>query len=148
MSLAFTGRHGDVEIPWLTYALLRDNVQHHLERDHGAFTLLHRVSEALGEAPVRLPAAQFNRELQTVREQLLELPIEDLAMATRTRALLHLQWPELGDASSQVVGPLRILGQLVIDARTLGDVFDATISELLALNQDAGPEDEVEISDH
>ena len=39
MSFLFMGPNGSVESRWITYALLRDNVQHHLEEDKSSARL-------------------------------------------------------------------------------------------------------------
>lgn len=60
MSISLLGPSGAYEFPWIRYALLRDNILHHLEQ--GAFTTsfgeTYKIGTVLGGAPVFLSANQ------------------------------------------------------------------------------------------
>lgn len=149
MSIAFVGRRGATEIRWIVWALLRDNVQHHLEggRETTAFRLLHSVSTVFRGDVVCLPAAPFNRELRTIKDALKKLPVDQLAMTSRTRSVMTYQWPAAPSTTSEVVGPLAEFGTLVTNAATVGDVFEGTLDDLCAMTQDAGPDERIDIFD-
>jgi hypothetical protein len=149
MSLSFTTDTGAVEIRWIIYALIRDNVQHHLEAGAPAsrFETLHQISAALGGPSVSLPAARLADEMATVERDLLARPIADLAITARTRAVSHLQWPEVTGPDSEVVGPLEILGALTHGAKTLDDVFGETVRDLRELAAGAGTDRAVLVTD-
>jgi hypothetical protein len=149
MSIAFAGKQGATEIRWIVWALLRDNVQHHLEggQETNAFRLLHSVSAAFRGDVVSLPAAPFNRELRTIQDALRRLPVDQLAMTSRTRSVISYQWPAAPITTSEVVGPLAEFGTLVTNAATVGDVFEGTLDGLCAMTRDAGPDERIEIFD-
>jgi hypothetical protein len=94
MSLTFHGPHGAFERRWIVYAMLRDNVQHHLEggAPTEAFSALHALGSALSRGEVTVPARKLHSEL-TQTHRLLERPIDDLAVSIRTRAICSLLFP-------------------------------------------------------
>ena len=66
MSLSFHGPKGSLEQRWIYYAMLRDSVQHHIEggKPTEDFDCLHRVSDALVEHRVTVPALRLRKELE------------------------------------------------------------------------------------
>jgi hypothetical protein len=98
VSLCFQGPDGEVEERWIIYALLRDNIQHHLE--HGApskqFEAIHRAGGALGGGRVTLNALQLRVELGRAQGELIARPISELAVSARTRAVIERTWPVRG----------------------------------------------------
>jgi len=149
MSLSFTTEEGAVEIRWIVYALIRDNVQHYLEAGASAsrFETIKQISAALGGPPVSLSASRLAEELAVVERDLLPRPIAELAITARTRAVIHLQWPEVTGPESDVVGPLAILGALTHGAKTLDDVFGGTVRDLRELAASAGADRRVLVTD-
>lgn len=77
MSLCFTGPSGSVEQRWIVYALLRDNIEHHLEngRPGPAFEFIHSVGAALGGGTVVLNALRLRSEMGRARDALIGRPI-------------------------------------------------------------------------
>jgi hypothetical protein len=150
VSLTFTAANDSLEIRWIVYALIRDNVQHHLEegKPGARFEAIHRAADALGGTPVKLRAGQLAEELAAVEATLLARPIAVLAMTARTRAVIHYQWPALTEPASEVVGPLALFGGLVRGAATLGDVFGETVRALGRLAATVGPDDAVVVTDN
>lgn len=131
------------------YALIRDNVQHHLEAGAPTpmFAGIHAVSTALGGQSISLSAAQLAREMAIVERDLLPLPASNLALSARTRAVIHFQWPEVAGPATEIVGPLEVFGTLVRNAKSLGDVFGGVVSALHDLATRAGPHGSLEVTD-
>jgi hypothetical protein len=69
MSLAFSGPGGSLEVRWIVYALLRDNVQHHLEggKPSAAFSAVHETSEGKPPALDARPGGPNLPDSQTRR---------------------------------------------------------------------------------
>jgi hypothetical protein len=143
MSLTFQGPNGAFERRWIVYAMLRDNVQHHLENGAPteAFSALHALSAALLRGEVSVPARKLHAELAEARG-LLDRPIEDLAVSVRTRAICALMFPlpslqetELA-SRAEWTAPFPTAG-----AQTLGDLFGSLVEELLRITERASAED-------
>ncbi len=150
MSLIFSGRSGSLEERWITYALLRDAVQHHLEggRPSSRFAVLHSVTRALGNPTISVSAQGLHQELEVARTELLSRPISDLALSERTRAATTLVWsPDLADATALVKDLGSELPLLSGNPHTLGDVFGHFVESLLEITSGAGPEEKIEIHD-
>ena len=150
MSFSFIGARGSFEIPWIQYALIRDNVAHHLEAKGGTddFASIHRIASVVGEDPVTVPAAKLGREMRVVSERLLTLPVSELAVSAPTRAVLQFTWPVVAGPPSEVVGPALMFGALIDGAETLADVFGGAVESFLELTVDAGPSEELEVFEH
>jgi hypothetical protein len=72
-------------------ALLRDNVQHHLEHGlpSGRFAAIHALADSPWDtAPATINPKTLSSELELVWPSLRDLPIESLAISLRTRAAL------------------------------------------------------------
>ncbi len=143
MSLTFHGPRGGFERRWIVYAMLRDNVQHHLEggAPTEAFSALHALGAALSRGEVTVPARKLHAELTRARG-LLDRPIDDLAVSIRTRAICSLLFPlpnlqatELASAAEWTVPFPMAMG------KTLGDVFGSLVEELLHVTEGASEED-------
>jgi hypothetical protein len=153
MSLAFTGPSGTAEHRWIVYALLRDNVQHHLEGgtpDTTDFEALHAIDAALGGNPVRVNARQFRRELDRA-SVLLPQPIAFLAISNQTRAILDRSWrasDRRGSRTTSAEGVVSTIPWLSSHARTLDDVFGNLVRSLMAITSLAGEADVVEVDDN
>ena len=149
MSLSFISPRGSLEMPWLHYNLLRDNVIHHLESGGGAseFGAIHRIASASGTKSVAVSASDLFREMRIVSERLLRLPVSELAISASTRSVLQLSWPVVAGPPFAVVGPSVMFGTLIHRARTLGDVFGGAVDSFLELTSDAGPNDQMEVFD-
>ncbi len=149
MSLLFEGPSGSCERRWIVYALLRDNVQHHLEkgRPGGAFSNLHKVAEALGGQPVEMSAAGLRTELEKSKV-LVKRPIEDLAISARTRAVISLRWPPPDTEETALASDIvESIPMLTGNEETLGDVFGGLVDELLSLSQGASADAVVRVTD-
>ena len=149
MSLAFVSRRGSFEAPWIGWALLRDNVAHHLDggRSPGAYEAIHRLGEGLGRAPVKVPAAEVHACVTRALAGLAARPSSDLALSERTERLLEMGWPIPPTVVTRVVGITGQLPWVPGEARTLGDVFEGFCSSLLELTRDAAPTDVLEVHD-
>lgn len=150
MSLSFTGPKGWLEQRWIFYALLRDNVQHHLESGSPSsdFECLHSISTVLGGATVTFPARRFNAELTRAREALIKRPIGDLAISVRTQSVLGLGQPVPSRRGTKLVtawgGTIPTIGST---AKTLDDVFGHLIDGLLEITADAAEDELVTVND-
>lgn len=149
MSLTFQGPHGAFERRWIVYALLEDNIQHHLEGEPktDAFPALHALGEALSRAKVTVSATQLRAELARL-PALLQLPAEALAVSVRTRAVCALAFPMPATQNTELASvcgwsvPFPVEG-----AETLGDIFGSLVEELLQVTAGATAEDVLTVID-
>ena len=78
-------------------ALLRDNIQHHLEGGipSGAFPAIHALADAPWDSgPVSVSPVMLIFELEAAWPELRDLPTESLAISIRTRAIItHSRCP-------------------------------------------------------
>lgn len=149
MSLTYAGPQGSFERRWIVYAMLRDNVQHHLEQGEPtpAFQHLHALGGALSGGTVSVPALELRAELARV-EPVLALPIEDLAISIRTQAVLTLMFPPPERRGTMLVTeadwelPFPLAGAVTFD-----DAFGSLVSELLRITEGATATDRVTVID-
>jgi hypothetical protein len=138
MSLSFIGAGGAFERRWILYALLRDNVQHYLEggTPGGEFEAIHAISNALGAGAegVEVSASKLRSELAVVGERLRNIPIADLAISLRTRAVTTHCFPL---PETRATGLARAVGWAIpfstAKAETLEQLFGPFIQELLGV---------------
>jgi hypothetical protein len=149
MSLAFFGPQGNLEVRWIVYALLRDNVQHYLEGGTPStrFAELHRLGEALVNERVRVNAERLRKELEQAKSALLHRPVTDLALSARTRAVLSGKWPPVGEDTVVVGAAALNIPLLHAGIRTMADAFGNLVEELLEITAGAGEDDWVEVVD-
>ncbi len=134
MSLAFSGPGGTVERRWVVYALLRDNIQHHLEggEPEQGFAAIHAIAAALGGGPVHVGAAELRAEL--LKASVLKArPIADLALSPPTISVITLRWPPPPGAETRLASEWGIELPLAAGATTLGEVFGTLIDELMTI---------------
>lgn len=150
MSLIFIGPGGSVEHSWIAYALLRDNVQHHLEggRRGASFHRLHQIADATRQKSVVLPARGLHDELLKAKEGLRDRPRTELAISMRTRSVISLVWPppdknETTLVSEQGAGLLPWLPS----GESLLDIFGHVIDDLLRITGGESTEATVEVHD-
>ncbi len=148
MSLTFVGPRGSFERRWILYAMLRDNVQYHLEGGTpGEFIAIHALGEALVHGKVTVSAVALRAELERART-LVSKPLSELAVSIRTRAVCTLKFPLPDVRGATLVSvsgwsvPFELQG-----ASTLGDVFGSLVDELLNVTEGAEKEDEVTVVD-
>ena len=149
MSLAFHGPSGSFERRWIVYAMLRDNVQHHLE--HGTrgteFPHLHALGEALIRGEVSVPALELRRELERVSD-MLRRPIEDLAVSVRTRSIQMLRFPVPTKGETVLASDIGWEAPFPLEgAPTLDDAFGSLVAELLRVTDAATDSDLVTVVD-
>jgi len=149
MSISFTGPKGWVEQRWIVYAMLRDNVQHHLEdgSPSGQFECVHAVAEVLGGKNVKISAKKLHAELERA-QALLARPIDDLAISLRTRSVIALHWPPPDRRETILAkeweGRVPMLSGT---AETLDDVFGHLVEGLLEITDGASDTDIVDVMD-
>lgn len=148
MSLTFLGPGGSFERRWIVYAMLRDNVQHHLEHGEPSpeFAALHAIGDALASGEISVSAVTLRAEIERARE-LLARPIEDFAVSYRTRAVYSfmVQPREAGTllaSEAEWTIPFSTEG-----AKTLGDLFGTLVEELMRVTNGAKAADEVKVLD-
>jgi len=148
MSLSFIGPGGSFERRWIVYAMLRDNVQHHLEKGTPSpeFAAMHAIGDALASGEVTVSALSLRSEIERARE-LLARPIEDFAVSYRTRAVYSfmMQPREAGTllaTDAEWTIPFSTEG-----AKTLGDLFGTLVEELLRVTEGAKPGDDLKVLD-
>jgi hypothetical protein len=149
MSLSFLGPRGGVERRWIVYAMLRDNVQHHLEggAPSSEFANLHAIADALVSGRVTVPALALRSELARL-EPLLARSIDDLAVSVRTRAVQSMSLPLPEQPSTELITELDwTLPFPLSGASTLADAFGSLVVELLRITEGAGGSDVVEVVD-
>ncbi|MCU0691245.1 MAG: hypothetical protein MUF54_07585 [Polyangiaceae bacterium] len=150
MSILFSGPKRSVEERWIVFALLRDNVQHHLEAGSPKpeFQALHRVISALGGGVTSVPAVQLHAEMVRARDALVARPIADLAISLRTRSVLTMDWPPPDRRETYLLADVDVtLPLLQPEAKTLGDLFGQFVDELIDITAGASDSDVVEIRD-
>jgi hypothetical protein len=149
MSLVFSGPRGSFERRWIVYAMLRDNVQHHLEGGTPGpeFSALHTLSDVLlnGSATVSALKLRDEAERATV---LMGRPISDLAVSIRTRAVTTRVFP-LPEVRGTLLASHAGWGLPfpLEQARTLGDLLGSMVEELLRVTEGAREGNEVSVRD-
>ena len=150
MSLLFKGKTGEFEQRWIVYALLRDNIQHHLEGNSPTAVMgtIHRVTEALGGGTVRLEARALHREISDARKALAKMPFAKLAISVRTLAVVSLTWPPPDSNETMLLeNQGKRMPFLDLHGETLQDVFGILMDELLRITKGASVDDVVEVTD-
>lgn len=101
MKLIVKGKEGKRVCDWESYALLRDNVQHFIERGapNGRFPALHGIEAAVDEGSNISDAARLRGEVLRAVAALQWITLQSAALSERTRAILS------GSAESPPVGP-------------------------------------------
>lgn len=149
MSFTFLGPGGSCETPWIRYALLRDNVMHHLDQGGVSlrFACIYRAAAALGGTTVNVKAGQLHAELEAVAMDLLKIPADQIAISARTQAVIRF------DAVLPVGPPTTLLPSEVAlpwvqkDCRTLDDVFGSLVRDLLRITEGGNDNDAVQVID-
>ncbi|MEZ4391756.1 MAG: hypothetical protein R3A48_11720 [Polyangiales bacterium] len=144
MSFLFVGPKGSFEVRWITYALLRDNVQHHVGDEP---TPLNDVSAAMGTGRAELSAPAVNAAARAARDALVELPIDQLAVSERTLSVLSFK--ALPSSTGATVLASEIGGVPFVDPRavTLRDVFGNLLTNLIEVTDGAVEGELVEVRD-
>lgn len=149
MSLSFVGPGGSFETPWIRYAILRDNVLHHLDSQSPTlrFVSLYSVAAALGGSRVTVNARQLGSEVEQVVRELGPIPANQLAISARTQAVLRF------DPMLPVSGPTELLPASIslpwldTSAETIGEVFRSLLANLQRITEGASELDQIEVFD-
>ena len=146
MSICFVGPGGVCEYPWIRYALLRDNVLHHLEQGDPspAFSAIYGIANALRGHGVRLSAVKLRDELVQA-EPLRSLPLEQLAISAGTLAAISMEHHFPITSPTRIIGTRLYLPWLSKSMPSLDAVFGSLWRELLAITEGAIQSDEVEV---
>ena len=149
MSLSIIGPCGSCESPWIRYALLRDNVMHHLEGGtvSSRFLNLYSMAAALGGAPVTVSARRLHEEAAEIVDKLLERPATELAISARTQAIIRFDVPLPVGPPTMLLPDLASLPWVSPTSQTLGAVFGSLVRDLLRITDGAGEADLVHVID-
>lgn len=123
---------------FVSCALLRDNVQHHLEAGavEDRFACLHALADLVwSDKHELLHAAKMRDELRTAWTALQRLPFEALAVSIRTRAALQglAEPPAVSGTVLHSVTNWALPPPASNPCNTLGDRFDSIVFELFVL---------------
>lgn len=143
MWLTFHSPRGSVEQRWTHCALLRDNVQHHLEggKPSREFECLHTIGEAPAQRVVSVLARQLRAELERARQGLAGIPAASLAVS---RGTLAVQWPPPAAQETELAGAhARSLPFSDRPGATLGELFGPLLDRLLRITEGTSATDEV-----
>ncbi len=90
MRLLLTGPSGSARISWNLYAMLRDNVQHHLEEGapSARFRALHALEQAIDRGTHQVNAARLRGEVMGAWYGLSKLGVGEAAVSFRTRSIM------------------------------------------------------------
>lgn len=138
MSFSFVGPNGGFERRWIVYALLRDNVQHHLEggAPSPAFAAIHSISEALGAGPegVKISGAKLKEEVAVIQSRLASIHIDELAVSLRTRAVITRSFPLPTLRATELARLMDWSVPFPTDqAETVGSLFEDFLEELMEI---------------
>lgn len=94
MRLVFRSGAGSRVCDWGSYALLRDNVQHYVERGRPSaeFEQLHSIARAVDSGRCVVDAMRLRTEIFKAASALRSVQLEVAAMSPRTRALMLGDW--------------------------------------------------------
>lgn len=131
MSLIFSGPGGSTERRWITYALLRDNLQHHLEDGEpgSKFPTIHALADALSSVKATVSSNDLREEIERA-QALCARPASDLALSARTVAVISHRWPMPDDVATRPASEWGIDLPMAHGAETLGDVFGGFLEDL------------------
>jgi len=119
--------------------MLRDNVQHHLEggEPSAAFVHLHSLGQAMWSRTITVPALALRAELEQAAA-VLELPISELAVSSRTQAVQLLAFPLPKTQNTVLMSEVGWEPAFSLEgASTLNDAFGSLVSELLRVTDGA-----------
>lgn len=149
MSISFIGPAGSFETPWIRYALLRDNVMHHL--DGGApslkFISLYSIAGSLGGSHIMLSARKLRAEIDEVVTHLSSIPSSQLMISTRTQAVFRFEPLLPVNPSTEFLPNSVSFPWLDASAETLGEIFRNTLSNLQRITENCSEQDQVEVFD-
>lgn len=149
MSMSFIGPGGSFETPWIRYALLRDNVMHHLDNRAPSlrFVSLYSVAASLGGSRITVKAQTFAAELAEIAAQLSQVPSNQLAISARTQAVLRFDPMLPVNSPTEILTSTLSLPWLDTSAETLGQIFSSLLSNLQRITAGCTEEDIVEVFD-
>lgn len=149
MSIGFVGPNGSFEVPWIRYALLRDNVMHHLDNRGPSlrFVSLYSVAASLGGNHVTVNAQQLGEEASEIAERFGSLSSSQLAISARTQAVLRFDPMLPVNSPTEIVGNSISLPWIDTTPETLGAIFKGLLSELQRITRSSSELDTVEVID-
>ncbi|MGE0399835.1 MAG: hypothetical protein AB7T06_24180 [Kofleriaceae bacterium] len=88
MSIAVVGDNASYEFRWRRWAMLRDVVKAHLDRDGHRFVHFVSIERALW-SPLRIVAKRLGEEVGEMRRLLADRPIDLLVLGPETAAVIY-----------------------------------------------------------
>jgi hypothetical protein len=90
MLLTFRDRRTSLSCAWESYALLRDNVQHYIERGSPSdrFSALHAIEDAVDGSSTVVDSGTLRGEVLSAWSVLWKVPLAQAAVSLRTRAIM------------------------------------------------------------
>lgn len=98
MRLVFRSGAGSRVCDWESYALLRDNVQHYVERGQPSteFEQLHAIARAVDTGKCHVDAMRLRTEVLKATSALRSVQLAVAALSPRTRAIMLGDWRAVG----------------------------------------------------
>jgi hypothetical protein len=98
MRLVFRNSVDSRECDWESYALLRDNVQHYIERGRTSseFEHLHSIARAIDTGKCLVDALRLRTEVLRAASALRSVQLDVAAVSPRTRAIMLGEWHAVG----------------------------------------------------
>jgi hypothetical protein len=148
MQLVLIGSAASCVCAWRDYALLRDNVQHFIERGLPSerFAALHGIEAAVDAGACVVDAARLRGETLRAWYALWHIRIAEAAMSTRTRAILT---GSISQASTGDTHAARSLGWrlpvVAADTTRVSEAAQRFVSSVLEVTEHAVDGDTLEV---
>lgn len=143
MSIALVGEHASYEFRWRRWAMLRDVVKTHLDKSGLRFASFLSIESALG-SPHRIVAKRLAEEIETMRRELADRPIEQLVIGPETAAVVY---PGAVLAEPRPLTEKELASVAPIGETTLGGYFASMLDSIADVCAHPFPDACVEVFD-
>lgn len=150
MSMSFIGPSGSFETPWIRYALLRDNVMHHLDGGSPSmkFISLYSIAASLGGSHIHVNATKLAAEIDEIIANLSAVSSSQLMISRRTQAVLRFEPLLPVNSATECLPNTLSFPWLDASAETLGEIFRNLLTDLQRITAGCSELDQVEVFDH
>jgi hypothetical protein len=145
MSIALVGTGASHEFRWRRWALLRDAVLAHLDRDGSRFRRFYSIGDALGQDVVRIPASDLMREIEELERGLADHSIDELVLGPFTAAAIY-PGAVLKEARPLTPHEMQNIAP-VGEEKTLAAYFSSLLSSIREVCQHPRPDGTIEAFD-